>query len=244
MCMGSGLLRLLLPVVPVALLCLLLVASSFSFAADAAQLDVAANNASSSSNASNASNASKSAVSGQADPVGDISSSAEPRGADGTAGPWLSHGWTGPALGRPISQGAREALPQHVFPDGSGLPAGEGSASDGAALYAQQCASCHGSVGQGGRAIELVGDRSLLATEFPDKGIAVYWPYAATLFEYVYRSMPPEKPASLTHDQLYALIAHLLVLNELLPEGSMLDATILSQIEMPNKEGFFSMWRQ
>jgi cytochrome c len=144
-------------------------------------------------------------------------------------------------FGEPLSGEAIERLPKHVFATGDGLPAGQGTAAEGAQLYAQQCASCHGSQGQGGRALELVGDRSLLNTEYPDKGIAVYWPNAPTLFEYVYRSMPPEKPASLRPDEMYALVAYLLQLNELLPEGSTLDAEKLSSIVMPNQSGFVTV---
>ena len=108
---------------------------------------------------------------------------------------WITGVWAGPALGQPVSKEALKDEPRHVQADGSGLPAGQGNASEGAVLYAQQCASCHGNRGQGGKALELVGDRSLLATEFPDRGIAVFWPNAPTLYEYVYRSMPPDNPA-------------------------------------------------
>jgi cytochrome c len=158
--------------------------------------------------------------------------------AEGDTSAWLTQEWAGPALGKPVPLTVLEGLPKHVFADGSGLPEGSGKARDGAEIYAQQCASCHGPTGQGGRAMELVGDRSLLDTEYPDKGIGVYWPYAPTLFEYVYRSMPPDKPASLNDDQLYALLAHLLVLNGLLDAGTTLDAAMLSSIDMPNRYGF------
>jgi cytochrome c len=158
--------------------------------------------------------------------------------ADTESGSWLLQGWVGPGLGRELPLKDAESLPRHVFPDGRGLPEGEGRAVDGALLYAESCAGCHGTQGQGGRAMELVGDRSLLTTEYPDKGIAVYWPHAPTLFEYIYRSMPPDKPASLTTDELYAVIAHLLTLNGLLEEGDLLNATALSNITLPNRQGF------
>lgn len=148
-----------------------------------------------------------------------------------------------PGLGDPLSKQAIADLPRHVFADGEGLPPGQGTSKQGAELYAQQCAGCHGSVGQGGKAVELVGDRSLLTSDYPDKGIAVYWPYAPTLFEYIYRSMPPDKPASLSAEQLYSVIAHLLVLNDLLVESSALDARSLADIKMPNESGFRTIGR-
>lgn len=162
--------------------------------------------------------------------------------ADAT-GAWISGHWQGPELGQPLSKADIDDLPRHVLADGRGLPAGEGNARAGGALYAQLCAGCHGSRGQGGKALELVGERSLLATEFPDRGIAVYWPNAPTLYEYVYRSMPPGNPASLGANQVYAILAFVLELNGLLAPGSSLDAATLSAIDMPNRQGFRTIAR-
>ena len=88
--------------------------------------------------------------------------------------------------------------------------------------------------------MELVGDRSLLATEYPDRGIAVYWPYAPTLFEYIKRAMPPDKPYSLSDDEVYSVIARLLELNKLIDSGQRVDAAVLSSMQMPNKDNFRS----
>lgn len=151
--------------------------------------------------------------------------------------------WQGPALGLPLSAAEQTLLPAPVFADGRGLPDGQGSAAEGALLYAQRCASCHGSHAQGGRSVELVGDRASLGTPWPDKGIAVFWPAAPTLFDYVYRAMPPEQPASLSVDQVYAVLAHLLVLNGLLDETQILNAEVLSAITMPNRDGFRTIGR-
>lgn len=145
-------------------------------------------------------------------------------------------------FGRLLSQDEVEALPAHVFADGTGLPDGVGDAQTGKQLYAQHCANCHGSVGQGGRALELVGDRELLATNIPDKGIAVYWPYAPTLFEYVRRAMPPDKPYSLTVNEVYSVVAHLLELNGLAEPGAQVNAEYLSNLKMPNLDGFRSQF--
>ncbi len=145
-------------------------------------------------------------------------------------------------FGRPLSDNELASLPKHVFADGTGLPSGEGNAEHGKQLYAQHCADCHGSVGQGGRALELVGDRALLATDIPDKGIGVYWPYAPTLFEYVRRAMPPDKPYSLSVDEVYAIVAHLLELNGLADPGVLVDAEYLSNLKMPNANGFRSQF--
>lgn len=145
-------------------------------------------------------------------------------------------------FGRLLSDTEVTSLPKHVFADGTGLPDGEGNAEVGKQLYAQHCADCHGSVGQGGRALELVGDRALLASDIPDKGIGVYWPYAPTLFEYVRRAMPPEKPYSLSVNEVYAIVAHLLELNGLADPGVAVDAEYLSNLKMPNIKGFRSQF--
>ena len=148
-----------------------------------------------------------------------------------------------PRLGVALSNIQIDRSIKHIFPDGTGLPEGSGTAVGGAPLYRDHCASCHGSVGQGGKALELVGDASLLATDYPDKGIAVYWPYAPTLFEYVDRSMPPANPGMFSVEELYSLIAHLLELNELIEPGAVVDQQLLADIEMPNKDGFVTIGR-
>lgn len=145
-----------------------------------------------------------------------------------------------PRLGRVASDTELAKMPAHKFADGSGLPEGSGDTSRGKEIYSSLCADCHGSEGQGGSAMELVGDRTLLATEFPDRGISVYWPYAPTLFEYIQRAMPPDKPYSLSENETYSVIARLLELNGLIDSGERVDAKLLSTLQMPNKDNFRS----
>ncbi|MFK7859900.1 MAG: c-type cytochrome [Granulosicoccus sp.] len=146
-------------------------------------------------------------------------------------------------LGVELSGDQLKTLPRHVFSDGRGLPTGSGTGAEGAQLFVQHCANCHGSAGQGGKALELVGDASSLATDYPDRGIGVYWPYAPTLFEYINRSMPPESPGMFSIDELYSLIAHLLELNGLVEPGILLDKRSLSDLQLPNRDGFTTIAR-
>lgn len=134
-----------------------------------------------------------------------------------------------------------ETQPSTVFADGSGLPVGSGTPEQGANIYSEQCAGCHGANGEGGSALELVGDRALLTTEYPDRGIAVYWPYAPPLFSYVQRAMPPDNPFSLSNDETYAVVAQLLRLNNLVAAEQIVDARFLSELVMPNRDGFNSL---
>lgn len=140
--------------------------------------------------------------------------------------------------GRALEPSELKALENFVFAEGKGLPSGSGNVQTGAPIYRDHCAGCHGSSGEGASAVELVGDRTLLNTEYPDKGIGVYWPYAPTLYQYIQRAMPPEKPHQFTADELYSLVAYVLYLNQLLPADAFLDATTLGSIEMPNRDGF------
>ncbi|MCP4878451.1 MAG: cytochrome c [Gammaproteobacteria bacterium] len=145
-----------------------------------------------------------------------------------------------PGLGRVPSPSELANVSTHIYADGSGLPPGSGDGAQGEKIYTSRCASCHGGVGQGGSAMELVGDSALLATEFPDRGIAVYWPYAPILFEYIKRAMPPDKPYSFSDNELYSVTAHLLELNGLIEPGRRVDAAVLSGLRMPNKDNFRS----
>lgn len=127
-----------------------------------------------------------------------------------------------------------------VRPDGMGLPVGEGSVLDGEALYEAKCAACHGLFGEGeGRWPVLAGGKGTLAQERPTKTVGSYWPYASTLYDYIYRAMPFTAPRSLSAEETYAISAYVLYLNDLVDEEFVLSNENLASIEMPNKDGFF-----
>jgi len=130
------------------------------------------------------------------------------------------------------------ALPPVVYADGEGLPDGTGDAMRGALVYAERCGTCHGTRGQGGRALELVGEHESLDGEWPDHGIAARWPFLPPLFDYVQRAMPPQAPGSLDDATTWDLLAHLLVLNGLHEPTVPLDTQRLLAIRMPNRAGF------
>jgi mono/diheme cytochrome c family protein len=150
----------------------------------------------------------------------------------------MGQGQESPGLGRPASHADVTAVDFTIMPDGEGLPDGSGNPSDGAELYTQYCLACHGEGGTGGVNDVLVGGHGSLVTDAPVKTIGSYWPYATTLFDYIRRAMPYQSPGILTDDQLYALTAYLLYLNDVIDEDTVLDAHSLPAVEMPNRDNF------
>ena len=147
----------------------------------------------------------------------------------------------GPKLGKPLNAADSAALDINVFPDGSGLPRGKGTAVEGKAIYDAQCAACHGPKGSGGSAGELAGG-SALNGPHPDQTVGNYWPYATTIFDFVRRSMPLNAPRSLSDEQVYAITAYLLHINGLIGETAEINAKTLPEVRMPNRDGFVGIW--
>jgi len=124
-----------------------------------------------------------------------------------------------------------------VRPDGQGLPAGQGSVSEGEAVYLRRCAQCHGPTGTEVSALRLVGTQPW--EDFPaSRTVGNYWPYATTLYDYVVRAMPQDAPGSLTANETYAVIAYVLHLNEIVPADAVMDATTLPAVQMPARDRF------
>src|SRR5207237_8341486 len=107
-----------------------------------------------------------------------------------------------PNLGRPIDP--RDIAPWDItiMPDGTGLPPGSGTPAQGAPIFAQKCAACHGENGKGGIAAPLT-NFAPKATLDGGKSIANFWPYATTVFDFIRRAMPSNKPHSLNDQQVY-----------------------------------------
>ena len=84
----------------------------------------------------------------------------------------------------------------------------------------------------------LVGGQGTLATAHPLKTVGSYWPYATTLFDYIYRAMPFHAPQSLTSSQVYAVTAWILFRNGLLEEDAVLNRKTLIRVRMSHRDGF------
>jgi cytochrome c5 len=137
-------------------------------------------------------------------------------------------------VGQVVTESELVAWDIDIGVDGAGLPPGRGSVQEGKAIYEAKCLACHGREGQGGPMDRLAGGQGTLKSAAPIKTIGSYWPHATTVFDYVRRAMPLDKPQSLTADEVYALTAYLLHLNRIVGADAVMDAKTLPKIRMPN----------
>ena len=121
----------------------------------------------------------------------------------------------------------------------AGLPEGSGDVATGEELFNDLCVHCHGDFGEGvGRYPALAGGGGTLTFERPVKTVGSYWPFLSTVFDYVRRAQPFGAPGTLADDEVYALTAYLLYLNDLVDEEFVLDRESFSEIDLPNSSGF------
>ena len=89
-----------------------------------------------------------------------------------------------PGLGKPISDADIKGWNITVLPDGTNLPPGSGTAAEGAKIFAQKCAGCHGEGAKGGSSRTLVGAPSLTEAGIEaEKTIGNFWADPTTLFD-------------------------------------------------------------
>jgi mono/diheme cytochrome c family protein len=156
-----------------------------------------------------------------------------------------------PGVGRTPTPEEIAAWDHAIGPSGKGLPPGQGTAAQGAPIYQSRCSMCHGSKLQGVR--RVAGDGSLFGGPalaggrgqplwgtgpMPPLTIGSYRPFATTVFDVIYRAMPAYQGGTLTPDEVYALTAFLLYKNDIIKEDTVLNASTLPEIVMPNRHGF------
>jgi S-disulfanyl-L-cysteine oxidoreductase SoxD len=145
-------------------------------------------------------------------------------------------------VGTPLSQDEIRGFDFMIGPEGQALPPGRGTAKEGAVIFANRCAVCHGQNGEGGVLRRLVTGSPGKPYRGPfkdtEKDSVSYYPYATIAWDYINRAMPVPKPGSLTHDEVYAVVAFLLYRNGITQETDVMDAKSLPKVEMPNRNGF------
>lgn len=161
----------------------------------------------------------------------------------------------------------RAALPQEVQawdidvrPDFKGLPKGSGTVDQGLEVWENACATCHGAFGESNSVFTpLVGGTtaqdietgrvaSLTSPTQPARTTLMKVPTVSTLWDYIHRAMPWDNPKSLTPDEVYAVLAYLLNLGEIVPMDFTLSDQNIAQVQerMPNRNGMMfweGMWK-
>jgi cytochrome c len=154
--------------------------------------------------------------------------------------PAVSGGGLKFGLGRLATEDEISAWDIDVRPDGKGLPPGRGTVATGMGIYDENCASCHGDFGEAvDRWPVLAGGQGTLQADRPQKTIGSYWPYLSTVYDYVRRAMPFGNARSLSNDDIYALTAYILYLNDVVDDEEFeLSNENLASIRLPNEENF------
>lgn len=143
-------------------------------------------------------------------------------------------------LGREATEEEIAAWDIDIRPDGAGLPEGRGTVLEGEETYVLYCAACHGDFGEGvGRWPVLAGGQDTLAEDRPEKTIGSYWPFLSTAYDYIKRAMPFGYAQSLTDDEVYAILAYLLYMNDVVDEDFELSHENFADVRLPNEDGFF-----
>ncbi len=173
----------------------------------------------------------------RAPPSASTASGSDAAGVAGTAGDLPVNAPNLFGFGNEASEARIAMWDIDVRPDGTGLPPGSGTVAEGRDVYKLQWGDCHGPTGTEGPNDRLVGTEPWV--DYPSgRAIGNYWPYATTLYDYIRKAMPQLTPGSLTENEVYAVIAYLLYLNELVPEDAVMNAETLPRVEMPARDRF------
>ncbi len=128
-----------------------------------------------------------------------------------------------------------------VRPDGQGAPPGQGSVKVGEKVYLEKCAACHGEFGESaGRWPQLAQGKGTLGSSDPVKTVGSYYPYLSSVFDYVRHAMPFGDAQSLSNDELYAVTAYVLNLNDIVDDRFVVSKATWAQVKMPNQHGFYN----
>ena len=145
-----------------------------------------------------------------------------------------------PHLGKPIDEAAIAYWDISIMPDGTGLPKGNGTPAQGAPIYAEKCALCHGENGKGGHAAALVSDAKIDGISASQKTIKNFIGDSTTIFDFIRRAMPFQAPRSLSDNEVYALTAYILAENKLIGANDVMNAETLPKVKMPNRDNFIT----
>lgn len=164
-----------------------------------------------------------------------------------------------PGVGRAATPAEVAAWDIDVRPDFKGLPKGSGSVARGQDVWESKCASCHGVFGESNEVFSpLVGGTTaedikngrvanLRRSDYPGRTTMMKVATVSTLWDYINRAMPWNKPKSLTTEEVYAVTAFLLNLSGVVPDDYVLSDRNMAEVQqrMPNRNGMstaHAMW--
>lgn len=154
-----------------------------------------------------------------------------------------------PGVGRAATPAEVKAWDIDVRPDFKGLPPGSGSVQAGQKVWDDKCAGCHGTFGESNEVFPpLVGGttaqdiktgrvKALAAGE--QRTTLMKLSTLSTLWDYVNRAMPWNAPKSLATEEVYAVVAYLLHLGDILPADFVLSDRNIAEVQqrLPNRNG-------
>ena len=156
-----------------------------------------------------------------------------------------------PSVGRTALPAEVAAWDIDVRPDFKGLPAGSGTVAQGMVVWESQCESCHGIFGEsnsvftplvgGTTAADVHSGRVARLTDGAYPGRTTFMKLAtlSTLWDYIHRAMPWNKPKSLSVNEVYAVTAYMLNLARIVPDDFALSERNMAQTQalLPNRNG-------
>ncbi|MEP7070391.1 MAG: c-type cytochrome [Usitatibacter sp.] len=166
--------------------------------------------------------------------------------------PFFTVAWAQPypGVGRTATPAEIQAWDIDVRPDFKGLPAGSGSVEDGQKIWDDKCASCHGTFGEsnavftplvGGTTKEDMKTGHVKSLTRADIGRTTFMKLStiSALWDYINRAMPWNAPKSLTTDEVYAAVAYLLNLADIVPADFTLSEKNIAEVQkkLPNRNG-------
>lgn len=125
-----------------------------------------------------------------------------------------------------------------VGPEGKELPPGKGNPKDGAKVYLQKCAACHGLTGTEGPFTVLVHNNITKADNLGNAISSGLEPFAPKIWDEIMRTMPWNAPGTLTSDEVYHLTAFLLFRNGVIQETDTIDEKSLPKIRMSSGDEY------
>ncbi len=155
-----------------------------------------------------------------------------------------------PGIGRPATLAEIKAWDIDVRPDFKGLPPGSGSVAQGQVVWETKCASCHGTFGESNEVFTPIvggttrddirtGHVASLKGGEPQRTTLMKVSSVSTLWDYINRAMPWNAPKSLSHDEVYAVLAYILNLGDILPADFTISNANIAEVQklLPNRDG-------